>query len=395
MFRAACLCLVVSFASFTLTQNSEAQGFSAPPSSPVQVIYVVEGTTVVTYNVDPQSLNPTQVGSALPISAVNGYYSLISSPNGRFLYVFSYSAGSIERLSVYDTDASGVPQTPAVQVINAKGLIDLAIDRNTSFLYAIYALPDATMNYVNYTISRFLVNPSTGAISQRLLQAKYKMPSGAGGSEQCGVSIFGFNGAGTKLYDEVFCSYHGGVSASYSERGVNLQIGALGPDVQIFGWNNSSGGGDKVEFVGDLMFVSAVPNDYQQGLNSVDIYPLKPGTSTPIVNCTASMLEACGYSSGVANPSGKYVFMGISQNSTQIEKVDLSEKKIVATPNYIPYAINGFSPDGTLVYSNNWSWDGSYYDLEIYGFDLTTSNVTPGGYINLPAADYYFVAERH
>jgi hypothetical protein len=394
MLRAACLCLIVSFASFALAQNTDSHEFSAAQSAPVQVIYVVDGTSVVTYNVDPQSLNPIQVGNPLPLSVVSGYYSLVSSPNGRFLYVFSYAAGSNERLWVYDTGASGVPQVPAVQVINAKGLIDLAIDRNTGFLYAIYELPNANSEYMNYTISRFLVNPMTGAISQRLLEAKYKLPSGAGGSEQCGVLIFGFNGAGTKLYDAVFCSYHGGVSATYNERSVNLQTGALGLDVQIYGWNNSSGGGERVQFIGDLMFVSASPN-YQQGLNSFNIYPLKPGTNTPIVNCTASMLEACGYSSGVANPSGKYIFMGISQNSTQIEKVELSEKKIVATPNYIPYSISGFSPDGTLVYSDSYSWDGSYYDLEIYGFDLTTSDVTPGGYINVPSTDYYFVAERY
>jgi hypothetical protein len=391
MLRAACLCLIVSFASFALAQNTDSHELSAAQSAPVQVIYVVDGTSVVTYNVDPQSLNPIRVGKPIPLSAVSGYYWLIPSPNGRFLYVFSNDSGSNERLWVYDTDASGVPQVPAVQVINAKGLYDLAIDRNTGFLYAIYEFPNANPEYTNYTISRFVVNPSTGAISQRLLEAKYKMPSGVGGSEACGLWIFGFNGAGTKFYDQVLCSYHGGYSETYNQRSVNLQTGALGPDVQLYAWGNSSGGGESVQFIGDLMFVSASPDDYQQGLNSFDIYPLKPGTKTPIVNCTASMLEACGYSGGRAHPSGKYIFMG----TPQIEKVELSEKKLVVTPNYIPYRIAGFSPDGTLVYTLNYSWDGSYYDLGIYGFNLTSSEVTPGGYLNLPATDSYFVAQRY
>jgi hypothetical protein len=35
------------------------------------------------------------------------------------------------------------------------------------------------------------------------------------------------------------------------------------------------------------------------------------------------------------------------------------------------------------------------YDLGIYGFNLTSSEVTPGGYLNLPATDSYFVAQRY
>jgi hypothetical protein len=108
--------------------------------------------------------------------------------------------------------------------------------------------------------------------------------------------------------------------------------------------------------VGDLMFDFVNPNNYRQGINSVNsvnIYPRKPNTTKPLLQCTASMLQACGYAGGFAHPSGKYIFMEISQDTTQIDKVELGAKKIVDTSHYIPYRFFGvFSPDGTIAYAD-------------------------------------------
>jgi hypothetical protein len=54
----------------------------------------------------------------------------------------------------------------------------------------------------------------TGRIGDSLVEAKCSLPSGAGGTESCGVSILGFNAASTRFYDEVGCRYHGGSSAT-------------------------------------------------------------------------------------------------------------------------------------------------------------------------------------
>ena len=109
------------------------------------------------------------------------------------------------------------------------------------------------------------------------------------------------------------------------------------------------------------------------------------------------MLQACGYASGVAHPSGKYIFMEISGDTTQIDKLDLGAKKIVDTSHYIPYRFLGvFSPDGTIAYADNYTYGTNYYYVEIYGFDVATSNVTPGGVIYIPSSlDPFFVAQRY
>jgi hypothetical protein len=138
------------------------------------------------------------------------------------------------------------------------------------------------------------------------------------------------------------------------------------------------------------------PNDWQKGVNSVNIYPLVPNTSKLLLQCTAQMLEACGYASSyVVHPSGKYIFTAISGDVSQIDKIELSQKKIVDTGNYIPYLFGQFSPDGTLVYGiYN---PGTEYYIEIFGFNAATSAVTTSGYyIYVPWwLDPYFVAQRY
>jgi hypothetical protein len=387
------LCLLLCFSSFVLTANAIPQNaVSQPSSSTVQVVYVVDNGTILTYNVDPQTLYATQVGTPLSLSGT--LYSLRPSPNDHFLYVITYDVNLKKHLSVYPTDASGVPQTHATEVINANFIYDIQFDPQANFAYLVYAYPSGTYNTL-FEIERFVVDPATGKISQPQVEAKYTLSNGSGGISDCWLSILGFSAAGNELYDEVGCGYHGGNSATYYERTLDLQTGTLGPDLQVYSWNNATEGYESVSFVGNLMFDFVSPNNYQQGVNKVNIYPLVPNTSKTLVQCTATMLEACGFASGaVVHPSGKYVFTLISPNSVQIDKVQLSQKKIVDTGNYIPYQFGQFSPDGTLVYGIYNSSPGYY--IEIFGFNVSTSAVTTNGYvISVPsAADSYFVAQR-
>jgi hypothetical protein len=396
MSRKLSLCLLLfCLASFALAQNTVPHSGSAsqPSSSTVQVVYVVDGANILTYNVDPQTLYATQVGTPLNLSGT--FYWLLPSPNDHFLYVFTFDVNSKKHLSVYATDASGVPHAPATEVINANALYNLQFDPQANFLYATYLFPSGPYNNL-YEIRRFVVDPGTGRISQSQVEAKYTLPNGSGGTTSCGLAFFAFNASGSKLYDYVDCGFHGGSSATYYERTVNLQTGALGSDVKIFGWNDTNGAFDGVTFVGNLMVDFVSPNNYQQGVNSVNIYPLVPNTSKLLLQCTAQMLEACGYASGaVVHPSGKYVFMTISQDSVQIDKIELGQKRIVDTGNYIPYRFGQFSPDGTLVYGIYNSTPG--YFIEIFGFNVSTSAVTTNGYvISVPSGlDPYFVAQRY
>lgn len=386
MLRAALVCLIVYVSSVVLAQSHHPR-IESGPGSPVQVVYVIDGSTLTTYDVDPQTLDANQV-SSLTLEQSN-YPWLVSSPNGRFLYSITYTG----QIFVYTTDATGAPQSPPVQKINDnRFFFSLQVDPRHNFLYMVDAA-DHPPDKRTYTIRRYLVDPGSGKISQPEVEAKYILPND---TEECDVSLHGFNGKGAKLYDVVNCLSIEGLSATYYERTLNPQTGALGPDVQIYSWSNDSGGSEGVQFVKNLMFDFVPPDDGDQDGSIVYIYPLVPNTHTPIVQCTASMLAACGNGGGVAHPSGKYLFADISYGTNQpdgvqIEKVELGAGKIVETANYIPYRFGQFNPDGTIVYAIGNGSPG----IEIYGFDVSTGEVRAGGVIDVPNQfDSWFTAER-
>lgn len=84
------------------------------PKRQVQVVYVLDGSTLTTYNVDPQTLDTTQVGTL----SVTQYLSpeLTTSPDGHFVYYTDSGLTPItnNKLWVYATDSTGSPQSPAV-----------------------------------------------------------------------------------------------------------------------------------------------------------------------------------------------------------------------------------------------------------------------------------------
>jgi hypothetical protein len=393
------LFLLLGMASLAFAQNAFALSPLSPlasaasaSTSPVQVVYAVEGTTIVTYDVDPQTLIATQVGTPLTVSQAATLAGLIPVPHGRFLYVVAYDTNFNEHLSVYATDETGAPESPATQQMNATGFYGLVVDPLADFAYTIFESTPAGSYYTTYVIRRYMVDAVTGALSNPEVEAKYVLDDGAEGTTDCYLQLLGFNPTATALYDVVSCIGHDGESGTYNEHSLNPQTGALGPDVEIYSWSNQDGY-QNVQFVGNLMFVFASPNDFQQGFNTVDVYPLQPNTSQPLVQCTESMLEACGYTGGVVHPSGKYIFMAITADSTQIDRVELSQQNIVDTGNYIPYPFSQFSPDGTLAYA--FSNISGYEQIEIYGFDAVTGSVTPGEGVYVPSNFVgFYVAER-
>jgi hypothetical protein len=389
------VCFLLCVGTLTSAQNT-APALAQTASTPVQVVYLTEGTTIVTYNVDPQTLNPSQVNSVIvPNAVVNPdvYPWLIAAPNDHFIYYIGYVSQSQQRLWVFATDSTGSPQLPVVQEFNVKNFNGLRVDPKANFAYAVFEGVDDDGSYTTpWYIRRYAIDPASGKLSQSRLEATYSLDNGAEGTTFCWLSLLGFKSSGTSLYDEMQCSAEGAEDATYNERTVNLTNGGLGDDVEVYSWQNGDGGGELVQFVAGRLFDFVEPNPYQPGAESVNIYPVVPSTSTPLLTCTADMLEACGYSVGLAHPSGKYVFMDIASDVTQIDKVELSQKKIIDTSNYVPYRVTQFSPDGTLVYGV--TSQNSTYQLMIYGFNVATSEVTPGGYIYLPSTyEAFFTAE--
>jgi hypothetical protein len=358
----------------------------------VQVVYVIDGSTLTTYNVNPQTLQASAVGTiTLPQSVYPG---LVTSANGRFLYYSAYenTAQQGKRLYVYDTSASGVPGSTSVQTLSATGLDGIAVNPAGNYLYAVYQ-GTVGQEYTPHQIERYAVDSTTGKLSGGTVQATYELGSGYGGSEICNLSILGISAAGSEMYDEIGCSYHGGSSATYNERTLNAQTGALGPDVQVYSWNNSTEGFEFVQFVQDLVFDFVMPNNYDPGTNYVDIYQLQPNVSKPEVDYTITMLKACGNDGGIAHPSGNWIFFFNAQGATVVGEVKLSNHKITGPFSPIPYEVQQFSPDGTIAYAANDV--NTALNVEIYGFNQSSGSLTKGGTISVPSdLDSWFTAQR-
>lgn len=95
MSRLISLCLLLCISSLGL-------------GSSIEVVYVLSGTTILTYNVDRQSLNYTQVGT-LSVSGASTFQDLVPSPNDHFIYVTAADANQITHLYVYAPTRTALP----------------------------------------------------------------------------------------------------------------------------------------------------------------------------------------------------------------------------------------------------------------------------------------------
>jgi hypothetical protein len=366
---------------------------SSPSSGPVQVVYVVDNATLTTYNINSQTLQATQVGTLTLPEFV--YPEIFASPNGKFLYYTAFENYSQQgqKLYVYQTNDSGIPNPTPVQTLSVTRLGSLVIDAVSNFIYAEFAGPQGSED-TPYAIERYVMDPATGKISQPVVEAKYSLASSEGGLF-CSLSLMSVNPAGNELYDGIPCSNPFGEQATYSERTINTTTGALGPDVQIYSWNNDeTQTGQNVVFVKNLMF------DFFEDLedsdeNQVNIYPIKPNVTTPVISCGTDQFAPCGdFIDALVHPSAQYVFLTDPTSTTYIGQVNLSSRQIVPDSASIPYEVQAFSPDGTIAYGAN-DVNGAL-DIEIFGFDAATGAVTQGGTISVPSdLDSWSTSERY
>jgi hypothetical protein len=396
------LCLLLLIPSFALSQNvgSSARGkqslpAGSPPSSAVEVLYVVDNSVLTTYNIDPQTFQATAVGTTTMPSAK--YVSIQTSSDGRFLYYLAnpnYYTGH-QKLYVFDTDATGVPGSTPVQSTNANQLSGVAINPAGTFFYSVAVGPVGPLYTTNYDIVRNVIDPVNGSLSQPVTEAQYTLDSDPSGND-CGLQILGFNPAGTTLYDGVFCGGpHASGSETFNQRSVDLQTGALGPDEQVYGFSYYAASGYAgVQFENNLLF--AFNSFYNQGpnANTVQIYQTQPLSTTPLVNCTTSMLTVCGDFStpAHAHPSGQYVFLQDTNYLTDILQVDLTTQQLTRV-NTIPENVEKFSPDGSVIYGDN----PDDAEIRIAGFNAANGEVKLGGSVLLPHVieDNWFTSERY
>jgi hypothetical protein len=295
-----------------------------------------------------------------------------------------------EQLWVYATNALGVLESDAIQQLNTPYLSAFSIDPNGTLAYAVQSTQNSQGEPL-VQIRLFAVDPATGRLTESSKVAARYPPNGVCTSALDGgsFSLFGFNPSGTKFYDSWYCEFHESGLVSYYARTVNQETGALGPDVEVFSWGISTGGGyDVVDFTPESLIDFHVPNDYQLGMNSVNVYRLSGGNA-PIFSCDVSMLEACGYGTSIkVDPSGADIFIQIAPDTTQITRLELGAKKIVATAYYVPPVI-AFSPDDKLVYTQNYGILSPNV-LPIYTLDRATGAVTTTLYAQIYVQQQFF-----
>lgn len=391
MFRPVGFALVTSLATVAFAQASPSQ----PGSSPVQIVYTLDGSTLTTYDVNAQTLQPTQAG-AITVSQATAP-GLTSSPDGHFLYYTAYQDFSWDggQLSVYATDANGAPQSAPVQTLNFTSTYSPTPDPAAPWVYAVY-FDNTGTNTSPYSIVRYARNPHTGELSNPVTEATYELSTQDEGY-YCSLNIAGFSSDGSELYSSVNCiAPFGNNSATYYENSVNGANGKLGKQQQIYNWYNPNSGGESIQFVKNLMFDYASPDPPDGVPQYIDVYPLQPGASTPLIQCTSSDQAVCGnYQQAIAHPSGNYLFMFDQQSITEIDQVDVSAGQLIPTPSTIPYEVQQFSPDGSIAYAAN-DVPNFALQIQIYGFNTSNAAVTPGGAIDVPSdLDSWWVVERH
>jgi hypothetical protein len=201
--------LLLALSSFAHTQN-----FKTTVNAPKfleQVLYVTDAINLYTYDIDPQTFLPSLMGTIpLPKAQVNG---LAVSSDGRFLYVMAsdpYPATD-NRIYVYDTTGYGVPGMP-LQSVPAVNITSVFVDPTDDFLYAVHMGTQITRKQdLPWTIYRYEINAENGDLTDRLTETTYLLP--AQDTQYCGLSIAAMNAKGTKMFDDEFCSTHGGENA--------------------------------------------------------------------------------------------------------------------------------------------------------------------------------------
>jgi len=364
-----------------LCSNLAVQGADIKaPFSGTEVAYLLEGSTVHTYDIDRASGNPTEQGSGVTIDSVSSTVFLPSS-NDHFIYVTGYDSSNVEWLWVYATDSTGVPQLPAVQGLNltdeTSSTYNFVINKAGTLAYAAVSAYNRQY-FLMAKIAKFRVDPNTGIVTKASKPAATYTTNGPCLlSAEAFFNVYGFNPAGNTLYDAWTCWYpYGNDSDNYYERNVNPTTGTLGPENQFFSWLDQNAGQDDVNITPSELAYFSIPDSSSVGKNSVTFYSL---SGQQPFSCTASMLEACGYGLwNFVDPEGKFDLIEVAPDLTDITKIDQADMKLVDTQNYVQGNFIGFAPDDALIYTQQANQSNPWI-YPIYVFNANTGAVTYTG----------------
>jgi len=285
---------------------------------------VINNGAVSTYAVDKNALTFTSLGQPVNLIPTGSLVQFVPAPRDDFLYVLWSDTANEQHISVYATDTSGIPQTPAVQTVDAPSLYQFNIHRSARFVYMMQ-VSAVGAGYIS-TVRLFYVNSTDGKLHEDpTIQGSY------GPYDVLPASLYGFSADGTKIY----LSRQNLEGPFYDQRSLNTQSGTVGPDVVLFqpadGWINS-----------DMLVIGTqVMVDEHRAAGStgyIDVLPLVPRPRHHLFRCSAAMLPACETATNVQiDPSSQYLFL--TDPPTQrvhVTRIRLKAKKVEDTGNALP-----------------------------------------------------------
>jgi hypothetical protein len=372
--------IFVAFASLLILASAcvllSCQGITSKPpaagKASSQLLYLIGDGTVSTYAVEAGTLTLTSLGQSVNLIPAGSLVQFVPGPN-QFLYVLWNDGANQPYLSVYATDASGIPQITAVQTLDASSLSQFNIHRSGRFAYMMQ-ISDSDAGYSSM-VRLFHVDPESGKLREDPnSQGEY------GPFNLCPALLYGFSADGGKLY----LSRQESQKPFYEQRELDSQTGSLGPDVILYSPEDGWYASDTLVIGKQVMLDehrATAAADY------IDVLPLVPSPQHDLFSCTDSMLGACATAvNAQIDPSGSYVFL--TDPATQrihVARIALNAKRLEDTGSFIPMTAEipgfAFSPDGTLVYAVL----ATDLSLHVYSFDTASGRVTGGG-SSLPLA---------
>ena len=360
--------------------GSNGQTSLAKPST--EILYVLDSGSVTTYSIDPASLLITP--SEQPVALTSAGASLLQfdpSPHDKFLYAVWSDARSVQHLSVYETDNSGVPQSPATQTLDADTLSQFNMHPGGRFAYMLQVTNSNNQYFAK--IRLFKVETVDGKLDGKLKEAT-EFQGAYGPAPFWPAILYGFSPDARKLY----ISSPASTGSVYLQRAINPGNGTLGTSSKLIALN-----GDQDVAIGAVIAVlhrnSVTPNE-----GYVDIFPNSPNPKLAI-HCTAATLSFCGSASYIKlDRSGKYLFLTDPLSGViHIAQISVTTHKLIDAGNSLPMTSQtpgfAFNHDGSIVYVME--TDGN---LHFFHFDSRSGSVTEGG-TPLPLAQGSGICPAH
>jgi hypothetical protein len=353
---------------------------SAQPNT--EILYILENGSVTTYSVDPASLvvTPAEQSVAL-ISPGASLLQFDPSPHDDFLYAVWSDAHSVQHLSVFETDDSGVPQLPATQKLDADSLSQFNMHPGGKFAYMLQVTSNNNQYFAR--IRLFKVEGTDGKLDGRLKEST-QLQGTYGPAPFLPATLYGFSPDARKLYINSQLT----TGSMYRQRTINRANGTLGESKPLISLN-----GYQDVAIGPVIAV-LYRNTVTPNLGYLDVFP---NTSNPMraIHCTKAMLAFCGTASYIKlDRSGRYLFLTDPvSGGTHVARISVTTHQLIDTGNSLPMTSQTpgfvFNQDGSIVYVMQ--TDAS---LHFFHFDSSSGTLTEGG-TPLPLAQGSGICPAH